>query len=208
MWSARRTKQTTAKYASSNPVSWLIVGVGNPGKKYADTPHNAGFAVVERFSEVHGIGTIAKHQGVYGEGNVEGTRVATLLPMTFMNLSGQSVGPAIRAVEVPPDHLVVVHDEIDLPFGQIRIKFGGGLAGHNGLKSIAGSVKTQDFVRIRIGVGRPDPGDRRPVKDWILSKFPTDCDVEALYSAADSALIEIIRRGVTAAMNDVNTQQP
>jgi PTH1 family peptidyl-tRNA hydrolase len=184
-----------AKYEPPHDVQWLIVGLGNPGAQYADTPHNVGFDV------------IAKHEGMYGVGQIPSIDgdVALLKPLTYMNLSGRSVKPAMRALGLTPANVLVVHDEIDLDFGTIQIKVGGGLAGHNGLKSIAELLATRDFPRVRAGVGRPGPGDRRPIRDWILSSWDQpQSDVEQLVADASEVVRVVVERGVRGAMNLVN----
>lgn len=186
-------------------VDWLVVGLGNPGKKYERTRHNAGFAAVNELAQRTGAGSfLSKFDGQLAFTKVAGHDVGLLLPLTYMNLSGQSVRPAMVSLCVDPDHLLVVHDEVDLAEGMIRIKSGGGLAGHNGLKSIAQLVKTQEFLRVRIGVGRPGPDDRRPVADWVLGPFERDSDTVSIYRAAADAAERVISDGPAAAMNIVN----
>src|SRR5689334_5542884 len=159
---------------SSGPVDWLVVGLGNPGDRYARTPHNVGFTVAEALARRWELPKPAKRyaglltQGRTGPG---GPRVAVLMPQTYMNEAGRSVGPARGALHVDLDRVLVVHDEIDLPFGDIRSRLGGGLAGHNGLKSLRQSLGSPDFARVRIGVGRPDSTDPDIVASYVLSKF-------------------------------------
>src|SRR5579862_2634011 len=141
----------------SAPVDWLIVGLGNPGAAYDGTPHNIGFEVAERLRTRWELGKPkAKYRGLITDGRTGpgGPRVAILLPQTYMNEAGRSVGPARGELHVEPDRILVLHDEIDLPFGEIRERLGGGLAGHNGLRSLKASLGTADFHRLRIGVGR------------------------------------------------------
>ncbi|MCW2961403.1 MAG: Peptidyl-tRNA hydrolase [Thermoleophilia bacterium] len=194
-------------YEPSHDVRWLVVGLGNPGREYDDTPHNIGFQVVDSLATAHRIPLIAKHDGLYGVGtfpDIEGD-VAVLKPLTFMNLSGRSVKPAMSTLNLGPPRVLVVHDEIDLPFGALQLKVGGGLAGHNGLKSITESLSTKEFVRLRVGVGRPGPGDRRPIRDWILSSWDQSAgEVEQLALDAASAVEFTIRSGVRVAMNKIN----
>ena len=144
------------------PVDWLIVGLGNPGAEYKGSPHNVGFEVAERLNQRWGLGKPrARYRGLISEGRTGpgGPRVAILTPQTYMNEAGKSVGPARGELKVDLDHLLVIHDEIDLPFGDIRPRLGGGLAGHNGLKSLKASLGSPDFRRVRIGVGRPPTTD-------------------------------------------------
>ena len=176
----------------SAPVDWLIVGLGNPGAAYDGTPHNIGFEVAERLRTRWELGKPkSKYRGLISDGRtgVGGPRVAILTPQTFMNEAGKSVGPARGELRVEPDHIIVVHDEIDLPFADVRTRLGGGLAGHNGLKSIKAALGTADFQRVRVGVGRPPTTDPELVAAFVLGKFrePT-ADVQALIdSAADAA---------------------
>ena len=144
------------------PVDWLIVGLGNPGSEYAGTPHNVGFAVAEKLAARWGLPKAkSKYAGLLTQGRAGpgGPRVALLLPQTYMNDAGGSVGPARGALKLPLERVLVLHDEIDLPFGEIRTRVGGGLAGHNGLKSLKSALGGTDFARVRIGVGRPPTTD-------------------------------------------------
>ena len=150
---------------------WLVVGLGNPGDRYARTRHNVGFEVAKEFAERRGLPRFKnKYGGLYTEGN----RVAVLLPQTYMNESGNSVGPARGALGLDLDHVIAVHDEIDLPFGRIEVRTGGGLAGHNGLKSLKRGLGSGDFVRVRVGVGRPDSTDPEVVSRYVLGRFSED----------------------------------
>jgi peptidyl-tRNA hydrolase, PTH1 family len=180
----------------SAPVDWLIVGLGNPGAAYDGTPHNIGFEVAERLRARWELGKPkAKYRGLITDGrtSVGGPRVAILTPQTFMNEAGKSVGPARGELRVEPDHIVVVHDEIDLPFGDVRTRLGGGLAGHNGLKSIKASLGTADFQRVRVGVGRPPTTDPELVAAFVLGKFrePKD-EVQALIDSAADAVEQVL----------------
>jgi len=163
-----------------------------------------GFQAAQRLAGVHRITVRSKHEGMYGTGVMGDVEVAVLMPLTYMNLSGRSVRPALKALGLGPDQLLVMHDEIDLDFGVVQLKLGGGLAGHNGLRSIAELLGTRDFVRVRMGVGRPDAGDRRPIADWILKPFAPDRDVEGLVAAASAAVETVVERGVRGAMDRVN----
>lgn len=159
---------------ASTPADWLIVGLGNPGSRYAGTRHNIGFDVAEALIERWDLGKPKKKfQGLLAEGRagVGGPRVAVLLPQTYMNETGRSVGPARGTFKVELDRVLVLHDEIDLPFGDIRARLGGGLAGHNGLKSLKAHLGSPDFGRVRIGVGRPDSTDPEIVSSWVLGRF-------------------------------------
>ncbi len=175
---------------SSTPVDWLIVGLGNPGPRYANSPHNAGFEVARALIERWGLGKPkTKFAGELAEGRTGpgGPRVAILMPQTFMNESGRSAGPARGSYHLDLDRVVAVHDEIDLPFGDIRQRLGGGLAGHNGLKSLKRELGSPDFQRVRVGVGRPDSTDPEIVSAYVLGSWRQPrAEVEALIqSAAD-----------------------
>jgi PTH1 family peptidyl-tRNA hydrolase len=156
------------------PVDWLIVGLGNPGSEYERTRHNIGFEVAKLLADRWELPKAkVKYRGLLRQGRAGpgGPRVAVLLPQTFMNDAGRSVGAARGAAKVDLDHLLVIHDEIDLPFGEIRTRLGGGLAGHNGLKSIRQAVGSPDFARVRVGVGRPPTTDPDRVAAYVLSRF-------------------------------------
>jgi PTH1 family peptidyl-tRNA hydrolase len=180
----------------SAPVDWLIVGLGNPGAAYDGTPHNIGFEVAARLCARWELGKPkSKYRGLITDGRtgVGGPRVAILTPQTYMNDAGRSVGPARGELRVEPDHVVVIHDEIDLPFGEIRTRLGGGLAGHNGLKSIRAALGTPDFQRVRVGVGRPPTTDPDQVAAYVLGKFrePRDA-VQALVDSAADAVEQLL----------------
>ena len=181
----------------SAPVDWLVVGLGNPGAAYDGTPHNIGFEVAERLRARWELGKPkAKYRGLISDGRtgVGGPRVAILMPQTFMNEAGKSVGPARGELRVEPDHIIVLHDEIDLPFADIRTRLGGGLAGHNGLKSIKAALGTADFQRVRIGVGRPSTTDPELVAAYVLGKFrEPKADVQALIDAAADAAEQLLK---------------
>jgi peptidyl-tRNA hydrolase, PTH1 family len=176
------------------PVDWLIVGLGNPGAEYKGSPHNIGFEVAERLNQRWGLGKPkARYRGLLTEGRTGigpgHARVAVLMPQTYMNEAGKSVSPARGELKVELDRLLVIHDEIDLPFADIRTRLGGGLAGHNGLKSLKASLGSADFWRVRVGVGRPPTTDPDRVAAYVLGKFTEPrADVEILIDdAADAA---------------------
>ena len=183
----------------------LVVGLGNPGEEYDKTRHNVGAEVVELLARRHG-GKLRKQKerSLTDEVNVGGKRMALAIPLTYMNLSGESVAPLVRRHGVEPAQLVVVHDEMDFELGRLQVKNGGGLAGHNGLKSIVAHLHTQDFVRVRIGIGKP-PGSRQGA-DHVLRRFSKaerkEIDV-TLEEAADAVEL-ILAEGVDVAMNRVN----
>ena len=169
-----RTAEAQLKLFSSTPVDWLIVGLGNPGPGYVDSPHNVGFKVAEELARRWELPKAKKKfAGELTEGRTGpgGPRVAVLRPQTYMNEAGRSVGPARGSFKLDLDRLVVVHDEIDLPFGDIRVRLGGGLAGHNGLKSLKRELGGPDFHRIRVGVGRPDSTDPDIVAAYVLGRW-------------------------------------
>jgi PTH1 family peptidyl-tRNA hydrolase len=178
----------------------LVAGLGNPGPEYQRTRHNVGFMVTDRLAGEWSAAWRSKFSARLAETRDGDLRVALLQPQTFMNLSGRSVAAALRFYKLEPSHLVVVHDEIDLPLGDVRAKFGGGLAGHNGLRSLREQLGTADFARVRIGVGRPERGDRSPVADWVLRPFPADVDVAALVRRGTECTLAVVRNGVDAAM--------
>jgi PTH1 family peptidyl-tRNA hydrolase len=183
----------------------LVVGLGNPGEEYARTRHNVGAEVVEILARRHG-GKLRKQKerSLTDEVDVAGKRMALAVPLTYMNLSGEAVAPLVRRYGVEPSQLVVVQDEMDFELGRLQVKNGGGLAGHNGLKSIVAHLHTQDFVRVRIGIGKP-PGSRQGA-DHVLRRFSKaerkEIDV-TLEEAADAVEL-ILGEGVDVAMNRVN----
>jgi peptidyl-tRNA hydrolase, PTH1 family len=170
----------------------LIVGLGNPGREHAGTRHNVGFEVAAELSSRWQLPRAKKRfGGLLAEGRIRpgGPRVAILLPQTYMNASGDSVGPARGSLKVPLDRVVALHDEIDLPFGEVQSRLGGGLAGHNGLKSLKRGLGDPEFWRVRVGVGRPDSTDPEIVSAYVLGRFRERQDeVETLVAhAADEA---------------------
>ncbi len=165
---------------------WLVVGLGNPGDRYAPTRHNVGFEVVKLAAERWGL---PKFKSKYGGLFANDGRVAVLLPQTFMNESGNSVGPARGALGVDLEHVIAVHDEIDLPFGKVEVRTGGGLAGHNGLKSLKRGLGSGEFTRVRVGVGRPDSSDPEIVSRHVLGRFSEpEAEVRDLVERAADAL--------------------
>ena len=185
-------------------LSHLVVGLGNPGARYRDTRHNLGRRAVELMVDELGGSWRSRWNGRVSELRDGDERLALLVPETFMNESGRSVAPALRFYKLPPERLVVVHDELDLELGDVRAKQGGGLAGHNGLRSLAEATGTQDFLRVRIGIGRPERGDRRPVADWVLQPFPPGTDVDRLVRDGADCTLSVLRDGVDVAMRTWN----
>jgi peptidyl-tRNA hydrolase, PTH1 family len=180
----------------SAPVDWLIVGLGNPGTRYERTPHNVGFLVAERLIDRWSLGKPKKtFAGFYADGRTmpAGPRVGVLLPQTYMNDSGRSAGPARGALRVELDHVIAVHDELDLAFGEIRPRLGGGLAGHNGLKSLKAAFGAPDFARVRVGIGRPDTTDPEIVSSYVLGKWrQSDAEVRDVVDRAADAVEAIV----------------
>ncbi len=180
------------------PVDWLIVGLGNPGSEYAGSRHNIGFQIAETLAGRWGLPRAKKrYRGLLTEGRAGpgGPRVAVLLPQTYMNDAGQSVGPARGALKLPLERVLVLHDEIDLPFGEVRVRVGGGLAGHNGLKSLRQALGSADFARVRVGVGRPPTTDPDRVAAYVLGRFREPREevqllVERAADAAERAVLE------------------
>ena len=186
----------------------LVVGLGNPGERYAETRHNIGSMVVATAAGRAGIALKRQgYQGLYGVGRLAGEETTLLLPQTFMNRSGASVAPACQSLGVAPGDLIVVHDEIDLPFGTLRIKSGGGHGGHNGLRSINASLGHGDFLRMRLGVGRPPAGG--DVSGYVLSRFASAERnlLNEYLDAAVEALELLLRSGPNEAMNSYNNRE-
>ncbi len=168
-----RNEMLRPEQVTEEPPVWLIVGLGNPDREHAGNRHNVGFMALDRlvydgaFSDWK-----QKFQGLVSEGKIGQTRVLLLKPQTYMNLSGKSVQAAAQFYKVAPDKIIVLHDELDLPPAKVRTKFGGGAAGHNGLKSIDSTLGTQNYMRVRIGIGHP--GDKARVSGYVLSDFTDD----------------------------------
>ena len=187
----------------------LVVGLGNPGSRYASSRHNVGFMALDALRVDLGLPDYKeKFSGVFTRGEALGHTIVLLEPMTFMNLSGSSVQPAMAFLKVPVEDVVVLHDELDLPFGDVRVKVGGGHAGHNGLRSIIERASSPNFVRVRIGIGRPPPGFPGDVADYVLSGFdPAEkAELTDIVSRAVSAAKGVLSSGAQAAMNHVNTR--
>ena len=182
----------------------LVVGLGNPGREHERDRHNVGWMVVDELARRTDARWRGKFSGQLAEVRLNGLRLALLKPETFMNDSGRSVAAATRFFKVEPDSLLVVHDDVDLEPGRLQARAGGGLAGHNGLRSLAQALGTQDFLRLRIGVGRPGRGDPRSVADYVLSPFELEEDVGALVSRAADAVETVAREGVEAAQQRFN----
>ena len=189
---------------SASTLDLLVAGLGNPGREYARTRHNVGHMVADELARRQSGSFRSKFSGELSEVRLDGSRVALLKPLTYMNESGRSVGAAVRFFKLPAEQLLVVHDEVDLDLGRLQARRGGGLAGHNGLRSVAQHVGTPEFARLRIGVGRPERGDSRPVADWVLSPFTDEVDVEALVARAADAVEAVVRDGLDEAQRRFN----
>lgn len=174
----------------------MIAGLGNPGEEYEHTRHNAGFDTVDALADELGV-RYWKNEGgaLVGKASYHGHELLLVKPQSFMNTSGGPVSKLMRAYHGDPDHLIVIHDELDIDPGTIRVKFGGGHAGHNGLRSICDKLGTRDWYRVRIGIGRP-PG-RKPVVDWVLSRPRSKDDTEAFEHAVAQALRRCSRSSTT-----------
>src|ERR671931_901179 len=180
---------------SGTSLDLLVVGLGNPGREYARNRHNVGWMVVEELARRHGGSWRGKFSGQLAEVRIDGHKVALLKPETYMNESGRSVQAAARFFKVEPDAILIVHDEGDFDLGRLQARRGGGLAGHNGLRSIAQALGTQEFMRLRLGVGRPGRGDRRSVADYVLSGFEPEEDAEGIVARAADAVEALLADG-------------
>ncbi len=183
---------------------YLVVGLGNPGREYARNRHNAGYLVLDELARRHGGSWKGKFAGQLTDVRVGGEKLELLKPETYMNDSGRAVGQAAAFFKVDPADVLVVHDEGDFDLGRLELKEGGGLAGHNGLRSIAQQLGTQDFLRLRIGVGRPERGDPRPLADYVLSDFEPHDDAETLVARAADAVELFAERGLDEARAEIN----
>jgi peptidyl-tRNA hydrolase, PTH1 family len=187
----------------------LVVGLGNPGKEYGSHRHNVGFMAVDDLAaRINADPFREKFSGVWARGAIGDEQVILLKPMTYMNESGRSVQPALAFFKVEPKRMLVLHDELDLAFADVRLKLGGGHAGHNGLRSIMAHVGTGDFGRARIGVGRPPPAFRGDVADYVLSPFDAieRARMPDILKLVSESVLEVAARGIDAAMNVRNTR--
>ena len=189
---------------TASALDLLVVGLGNPGREHERDRHNVGWMVADELARRMDGRWRAKFSGQLAEVRLDALRLALLKPETFMNDSGRSVAAATRFFKVEPESLLVVHDDVDLEPGRLQARAGGGLAGHNGLRSLAQALGTQEFLRLRIGVGRPGRGDPRSVADYVLSPFELEEDVGALVSRAADAVETVAREGVEAAQQRFN----
>jgi PTH1 family peptidyl-tRNA hydrolase len=196
----------TKKEITGGPVEWLIVGLGNPGPKYVETRHNAGWHLLDmivrdhenfRFNEKRGRGLIAR-------GELAGVKTALVKPQTYMNLSGEAVAPIARFYKVPPERILVAFDDVDLPTARLRLRPKGGAGGHKGMRSIIQHLGTDEFPRLRLGIGRP-PG-RMPVESYVLQKFKPDewGEMQVTYQRGIEAIKTVLTDGINTAMNQFN----
>jgi PTH1 family peptidyl-tRNA hydrolase len=182
----------------------LVVGLGNPGREYARHRHNVGHLVVDELAHRHGGSWNQKFSGRLADVRIDGHKVALLKPETYMNESGRSVKAAAQFFKLEPDAVLVVHDDSDLETGRLQARRGGGLAGHNGLRSVAHYLGTPDFLRLRVGVGRPGRGDRRDLADYVLADFEPHEDAEAIVARAADAVEALDAEGLEAAQRRFN----
>ena len=182
----------------------LVAGLGNPGREYARHRHNVGWMVIDELARRHGGSFRSKFSGQLAEVRAGEARLGLLKPETYMNESGRSVAAAARFFKARPESLLVAHDDVDLEPGRLQVRLGGGLAGHNGLRSIAQHLGSQDFLRLRVGVGSPRRGERRPVADFVLSPFEDDVDVDELVARAADAAETVVTEGLEAAQQRFN----
>ena len=176
----------------------LVVGVGNPGNEYANTKHNIAWLLFDSHPATRSASWKSKFKGEFCDAEIKGKKITFLKPMTYMNLSGESVQPLAAFYKISPPEVLVIHDELDIPFGQVHFKMGGGLAGHNGLKSIAEHLGTDNFARMRIGIGRPVHGS---VADWVLAPFAKDQQIQLslLLEKLHGPLEECVLSGIAKA---------
>lgn len=189
---------------AASTLDLLIAGLGNPGARYERDRHNAGWMVVDELARRRDATFRSKFDGRLCETRIGELRVALLEPETYMNESGRSISAAARYFKVVPEDVLVVHDDVDLDVGRLQARLGGGLGGHNGLRSIAQSLGTPEFLRLRIGVGRPGRGDHREVADYVLAPFEAHEDREAIVSRAADAVEALVSEGLEAAQQRFN----
>ena len=189
---------------TASTLDLLVAGLGNPGREYAATRHNVGWVVLDELARRHDGSWRSKFSGQLAQAQVNGARVALLKPQTYMNESGRSIRTAAKFFKTPVAGVLVVHDDVDLEEGRLQARLGGGLAGHNGLRSIAQELGSQDFPRLRIGVGRPGRGDRRSVADFVLSPFSPETDVDGLVARSADAVEVLLAEGLEAAQQRFN----
>jgi PTH1 family peptidyl-tRNA hydrolase len=189
---------------SASTLDLLIAGLGNPGARYERDRHNVGSMVVDELARRHGATFKSKFNGRLSESRVGEARVALLKPETYMNESGRSITAAARFFKAAPEEVLVVHDDVDLEVGRLQARLGGGLAGHNGLRSISQSLGTPEFLRLRIGVGRPGRGDPRDVADYVLTPFEAHDDRDAIVARAADAVETLLTEGLDVTQQRFN----
>ncbi|MEJ6549582.1 aminoacyl-tRNA hydrolase [Corynebacterium sp. USCH3] len=189
------------------PAQWLVVGLGNPGGKYAGTRHNVGYLVTDLLVDragADGLRGIPGTKAQVARVEINDHGVLLVRSTTFMNLSGEAVAPLATSYGVSPDHVIVIHDELDLPAGKVKVKLGGNENGHNGLKSVSAELGTRDYVRVRIGIGRPVAGTS--VIDHVLTPLDEDTDWGAVVATAADAVDITVTRGLPAAQNEIHSR--
>jgi PTH1 family peptidyl-tRNA hydrolase len=182
----------------------LVAGLGNPGREHERNRHNVGWMVADELARRHDGSWKSKFNGKLADVRIDGHKVALLKPETYMNESGRAVRAAMQFFKLEPGSVLVVHDDGDLPLGRLQARLGGGLAGHNGLRSIAAHLGTPEFLRLRVGVGRPERGDRRSLADYLLSDFEPHEDAERLVAEAAAAVELLDAEGLEATQRAVN----
>lgn len=181
---------------SASTLDLLVAGLGNPGREHERDRHNVGWMVIDELARRCDASFKSKFSGRVSETRVAGARVALLKPETYMNESGRSISAAARFFKVSPESVLVLHDDVDLDVGRLQARLGGGLAGHNGLRSIAQALATHEFLRLRIGVGRPGRGDQRDVADFVLAPFEAHDDRDGVVSRAADAVESLLTEGL------------
>jgi PTH1 family peptidyl-tRNA hydrolase len=174
----------------------LVAGLGNPGSEHARDRHNVGWMVIDELARRYQGSFKGKFRGRLADVRAGDAKLALLKPETYMNESGASIQAAAAYFKIPSEQVLVVHDDVDLETGRLQARLGGGLAGHNGLRSISGRLGSAEFLRLRIGVGRPGRGDPRPVADYVLSPFAPEDDVDAIVERASDAVETLAREGL------------
>jgi peptidyl-tRNA hydrolase, PTH1 family len=189
---------------SASTLDLLVAGLGNPGPRHERDRHNVGWMVVDELARRRDVSFKGKFNGRLGETRIDDHRLALLKPETFMNESGRSISAAARFYKVPVDRVLVVHDDVDLDVGRLQVRAGGGLAGHNGLRSISQMLGGPGFLRVRVGVGRPARGDPRDVADFVLSPFEPHEDRDTLVDRAAAAVEVLTLEGLEEAQRRFN----
>lgn len=206
LWQKLKETFSSPTYVAVEPADWLVIGLGNPGKQYDGTRHNVGYMAVDALLGEVG-GTLQPVKGIpaaIANVRIAGKQVVVVRSTTFMNESGQAVAPLCSALNIPADHVIVIHDELDLPVGKVRIKRGGNENGHNGLKSVTAELGTWDYLRVRMGISRP-PQDT-PVVRYVLSELPLDEAAHRMVESAAQAVTLTIGEGISAAQNQIHSR--